>query len=174
MVDITVFVKQWALNFWLLHMIVWHSWKFSCSNCVYLQKSWNRRNRIPWHTIEWLLLSCRSLTTSAGFDELICGSHHVTVDELYSVLFIGKGGTGTDIEDLDCSLVCACCLPHCDRCTQRGKKSSHHWSSIHMIQDVGLPATVCYGIETWLLHFEPKSKKQLLEWHHVPFSRGRN
>jgi hypothetical protein len=49
------------------------------------------------------------LTASADFDELICGSHPVTIDELSSPLFTGKGSVV--IEGLDCSLVCAGGMP---------------------------------------------------------------
>jgi len=49
------------------------------------------------------------LTATAGFDELIHGSHHITIEELSSTLFTGKGSVV--IEDLDCSLVCAGGMP---------------------------------------------------------------
>jgi len=50
---------------------------------------------------------CR--TASAGFDELICGSRHITINELSSALFTGKGSVV--IEGLDFSLVCAGGMP---------------------------------------------------------------
>jgi len=49
------------------------------------------------------------LTASAGFDELTCGSHHITIDELSSTLFTGKGSIV--IEGLDSSFVCAGGMP---------------------------------------------------------------
>lgn len=38
-------------------------------------------------------------------------------------------------------------MPQCDRCTQTGKKSSHHWSCSHKIQDV---VASCHGL-SWAL-----------------------
>lgn len=64
------------------------------------------------------MLEC--LTASAGFDELICGSCHITIDELSSTLFTGKGSIVT--EGLDCSLVCAGGMPQVH--TNRQEKQS--------------------------------------------------
>jgi hypothetical protein len=66
------------------------------------------------------MLEC--LTASAGFDELICGSCHLTIDELSSTLFTGKGSVVTVIEGLDCSLVCAGGMPQVH--TKRQEKRS--------------------------------------------------
>jgi hypothetical protein len=60
------------------------------------------------------------LTASAGFDELICGSRHITIDELSSTLFTGTGSVV--IEGLDCSLVCAGGVPQVH--TNRQEKQS--------------------------------------------------
>jgi hypothetical protein len=62
------------------------------------------------------------LTASVGFDELICGSRHITIDELSSTVLTSKGRVMAVTEGLDCSLVCAGGMPQVH--TNRQEKQS--------------------------------------------------
>lgn len=52
------------------------------------------------------------------------------------------------------------------------KEISHHRSFASVWRwRWGLPVTDCHGDETWVHHFEPQSKRRLMEWCHMMSQR---
>lgn len=97
----TVSSDEADFHSWTFAHSVWWSWEW---------RSWNRRRSTLWQTAEWIYLHCSDASIH-WVDELICGNHCITTDELCTTAFLSKGKESEIIEQLGCSKVFACWLP---------------------------------------------------------------
>lgn len=102
-------------------------------------------------------------------DELMHCNHCITTDELSSILPIGKGSVRVITEELIYAKVSACYVPQMLKDVHKETRKATATNFLHL-QDSGgegFQLHIGMGDETWVHHFEPKSKQQLMDLHHI-------
>ena len=107
-------------------------------------------------------------------DELIRTDRRITVEELASKLDVSIGRPHSIVVSLGYSKVCACWVPRQlteDHKTERVRCCTqlleHHQEYPTFLE------RIITGDETWVYHFEPKSKRRSMEWRHPNSPRSK-
>jgi len=102
-------------------------------------------------------------------DKIIQDDRHVTVDTTARTLGIGHYAVQEMIESLGYRKVCARCVPRLLTEDHKGQQKTITSELLQRYRNKGddFLLHIVTGDESWLHHFEPETKRQSVEWHHL-------
>jgi hypothetical protein len=102
-------------------------------------------------------------------DEIIQGDRRVTVDTIARKLGIGYSAVQEIIESLGYRKVCARWVPRLLTEDHKGQRKAITSEVLQRYRHEGDDFLLCIvtGDESWFHHFEPETKRQSMEWHHL-------
>ena len=109
------------------------------------------------------------LNATRRVDEIIQVDRRVTVDTIARTLGIGRSAVQEMIESLGYRKVCARRVPRLlteDHKVQR-KAITSELLQRHRHEGDDFLLRIVTGDESWFHHFEPETKRQIMEWHHL-------
>lgn len=117
--------------------------------------------------------SARTEATIEKVNDFIAEDRRVTVAELSLKLDIGEATVCRLIKDLGFSKVCARWVPRQLTDAHKDQRRTICSEVLGRFDDDGpdFLGRIVTGDETWLHHFDPETKRQSMEWHHVTSPR---
>jgi len=102
-------------------------------------------------------------------DEIIQDDRRVTVDTIARTLGIGHSAVQEMIERLGYRKVCARWVPRLLTKYQKGQRKAITSELLQRYRHEGddFLLRIETGDESWFHHFEPETKRQSMEWHHL-------
>jgi len=102
-------------------------------------------------------------------DEIIQDDRRVTVDTIARTLGIGHNAVQEMIESLGYRKVCAHWVPRLLTKDHKGKRKAITSERLQRYRHEGddFLLHIVTGDESWFHHFEPETKRQSMEWHHL-------
>jgi len=102
-------------------------------------------------------------------DEIIQGDRRVSMDTIARTLGIGHNAVQEMIESLGCRKVCARWVPRLLTEDHKGQRKAITSELLQRYRHEGgdFLLRIVTGDESWFHHFEPETKWQSMEWHHL-------
>ena len=97
-------------------------------------------------------------------DTLIRADRRIAIDELASVLRVSHGSAQNIVESLEYSKLCVRLIPR--QLTDEHKAERVNCCTKLRERDNKFFGRLITGDETWIHHYEPKSKRRSMQWRH--------
>ena len=102
-------------------------------------------------------------------DEMICGDRRVTVRDIVDEIGTGHNAVQEIINELGYSKVCAHWVPRMltDELRQSRREVCTQMLQRYKAEREEFMNTIMAGDESWAHHYEPETKRQSMQWHHL-------
>jgi len=102
-------------------------------------------------------------------DEMILGNRRVTVRDIIDEIGIGHNALHEIINELGYSKVCARWVPRMltDELRQSRREVCTQMLQRYRVEGEEFMNSIVTGDESWAHHYEPETKRQSMQWHHL-------